>query len=297
MTENNADSCRYAATAGMFDGVHRGHQFVLRHLKEEAARRGLTPLVFTFSRHPLEVIAPDRAPRLLTTPSQRIELIGELSGIGRVEILEPSPEFLRTTGHDFLTHLHESYGVDAFVMGFNNRVGSDGATPATLGNTDVDVLALTALESRQPVNSSAVRQAIQAGDIAVAEEILGHRWLYRGHVVGGKQLGRTIGFPTANIEGGDPNLILPRTGVYAVEITLPDGTTHRGMANIGCRPTVDLPGAPASLEVNIFGFNGDLYGAQVDIAFLKRLRDEKPFGNLEELRQQLEADRSAAQNF
>lgn len=297
MTENSAGSCRYVATAGMFDGVHRGHQFVLRHLKEEAARRGLTPLVFTFSRHPLEVIAPDRAPRLLTTPRQRIELIGELSGIGRVEILEPSPEFLRTTGHDFLTHLHGSYGVDAFVMGFNNRIGCDGATPATLGNTDVDVLALPALESKQPVNSSAVRQALQAGDIAAGEEILGHRWRYRGHVVSGKQLGRTIGFPTANIEGAGPNLILPRTGVYAVDITLPDGTMHRGMANIGYRPTVDRPGAPASLEVNIFGFSGDLYGAQVDIAFLKRLRAEKPFDSLEELRQQLEADRSAAQNI
>lgn len=296
MTDSGVKSCRYVATAGMFDGVHRGHQFLLRQLAAEAHRRSLQPLVFTFSRHPLEIIAPQRAPKLLTTPGQRIDLIRELSGIEHVELLDSTPEFLRTTGRAFLEGLHRDHHVDAFAMGFNNHIGSDGATAATLDNdAPVDIIALPEMESDEPINSTAVRSALTSGDINAAERILGHRWQYRGKVVGGKRLGRTIGFPTANIEGERSGLILPPNGVYAVDITLPDGLTRRGMANIGCRPTVDAPDSPATLEVNIFGFDSNIYGAAADITFLRRLRDEKPFANLEELRRQLEADRSAAE--
>lgn len=297
MTGCGVESCRYIATAGMFDGVHRGHQFLLRQLAAEAQRRGLKPVVFTFSRHPLETIAPQRAPKLLTTPEQRIDLIRELSGIEHVELLDPTPEFLRTSGKTFLEGLHRDHQVDAFAMGFNNHIGSDGATAATLDDAPADIIALPEMESDEPVNSTAVRRALASGDINTAERILGHRWQYRGKVVDGKRLGRTIGFPTANIEGERSGLILPPNGVYAVDITLPDGMPRRGMANIGCRPTVDAPGSPATLEVNIFGFDGDIYGAPADITFLQRLRDERHFANLEELRRQLEADRNAAKNI
>lgn len=297
MTGCGVESCRYIATAGMFDGVHRGHQFLLRQLAAEAQRRGLKPVVFTFSRHPLETIAPQRAPKLLTTPEQRIDLIRELSGIEHVELLDPTPEFLRTSGKTFLEGLHRDHQVDAFAMGFNNHIGSDGATAATLDDAPADIIALPEMESDEPVNSTAVRRALASGDINTAERILGHRWQYRGKVMDGKRLGRTIGFPTANIEGERSGLILPPNGVYAVDITLPDGMPRRGMANIGCRPTVDAPGSPATLEVNIFGFDGDIYGAPADITFLQRLRDERHFANLEELRRQLEADRNAAKNI
>lgn len=297
MTGCGVESCRYIATAGMFDGVHRGHQFLLRQLAAEAQRRGLKPVVFTFSRHPLETIAPQRAPKLLTTPEQRIDLIRELSGIEHVELLDPTPEFLRTSGKTFLEGLHRDHQVDAFAMGFNNHIGSDGATAATLDDAPADIIALPEMESDEPVNSTAVRRALASGDINTAERILGHRWQYRGKVVDGKRLGRTIGFPTANIEGERSGLILPPNGVYAVDITLPDGMPRRGMANIGCRPTVDAPGSPATLEVNIFGFDGDIYGAPADITFLQRLRDERHFANLKELRRQLEADRNAAKNI
>lgn len=297
MSDSGAESRRYAATAGMFDGVHRGHQFLLNHLVRYARSRGLEPLVFTFARHPLETISPGSAPQLLTAPEQRISLIRELSGINHVELLDPTPEFLRATGCEFLERLHRNHGVDAFAMGFNNHIGSDRAIPVTLAGAPVDLLELPRLESDEPVNSTSVRNALAAGDIQTAERLLGHRWQYRGKVVDGKKLGRTIGFPTANIEGVVPQLMLPQNGVYAVDVTLSDGAVHRGMANIGCRPTVDIPGAPATLEVNIFDFDGNIYGDTADIAFLKRLRSEKAFASLDDLRHQLEVDRTEAQKL
>lgn len=295
MNEHGVNHRPAAATAGMFDGVHRGHQFMLGRFADEARHRGLEPVVFTFARHPLSVIAPDRTPALLSAPGQRADLIRELTGIRRVEIIEPTPELMRATARKFLDDLRRRYGVETFAMGFNNHIGSDRATAQALASgAPADIIALPPLPSDQPVNSSAIRSAIAAGDISAAEAMLGHRWTYRGTVVPGKQLGRTIGFPTANIEGAVAGLLLPPGGVYAVDVTLGDGSRYRGMANIGSRPTVDAEGAPTSFEVNIFGYSGDLYGRTVDIDFLARLRDERRFPSLDSLRRQLEADRDAA---
>lgn len=293
------DSRRHMATVGMFDGVHLGHRFLLDRLVAESRSRGLVPLVFTFSAHPLEVIAPDRAPRLLTTADQRVQLIAAHPGIEHVEILRPDAGLLSLSGRRFLDSIHLTHGVDAFMMGFNNHIGSDRAAAADLTLPDFPVVEAPSLphDACAPVSSTAIRRAIDAADFGSAHRVLGRTWLYRGRVVHGKQLGRTIGFPTANIEPLEPHQLMPPDGVYAVDVCLPDGSVHRGMANIGHRPTVDTPAAPRSFEVNIFDYDGDLYDTVVDVAFCGFLRRERPFASIEELRRQLCADREAARRM
>jgi len=202
---------RYIATAGMFDGVHRGHHFVLSALVRDANARGLEPLVFTFAQHPMAIVAPHKAPSLLTSPSQREALIASVAGIRRVETIETTAEFLAKDARKFLDDIHERHAVDVFLMGFNNHIGSDRATAAQLADASVEVELLPPLEGDSSVSSSAVRSAIAACDFVHAEALLGHQWLYEGIVVHGRQLGRTIGFPTANIEPAAASL-LPKTG-------------------------------------------------------------------------------------
>lgn len=283
---------RYIATAGMFDGVHLGHQFVLRSLAEAGRARGLEPVVFTFAPHPMTVVAPHKAPSLLTSPSRREILITTLAGISRVETIDSTPEFLAKDARSFLEEIHARFGVDVFLMGFNNHIGRDRASASELAGGAVEVCGLPPFAEDGTISSSAVRNAIAASDFGRAESLMGHRWVYDGVVVHGHQLGRTIGFPTANIEPSVHGLLLPPSGVYAVDVRLPDGREHRGMANIGTRPTVS--GHGMTFEVNIFGFEGNLYGSPVEVQFLKRLRAERPFGSLEELKAQLEADRREA---
>lgn len=283
---------RYIATAGMFDGVHRGHQFVLRSLAEAGRSRGLEPVVFTFAPHPMTVVAPHKAPSLLTSPSRRETLINTLAGISRVETIDSTPEFLAKDARSFLEEIHARFGVDVFLMGFNNHIGRDRASASELAGGAVEVRGLPPFAEDGTISSSAVRNAIAASDFCRAESLMGHHWVYDGVVVHGRQLGRTIGFPTANIEPAVPGLLLPPAGVYAVDVRMPDGRERRGMANIGTRPTVS--GHGTTFEVNIFGFEGNLYGSPVEVRFLKRLRAERPFGSLEELKAQLEADRRQA---
>lgn len=289
-------SKRYLATVGMFDGVHRGHVFVLNMLEAEAARRGLTPLALTFSQHPMTIVAPISKPALLSSPQTRKDLIESVTNV-EVRVLDTNRELLAMTGADFLAMLHRDYGVEAFMMGFNNHIGSDRADAEALSSACIPVLPMPPLPEGDTVNSTAVRAAISEASFAKAHEMLGHDWRYRGLVVEGKQLGRTIGFPTANIEPDVADLILPPSGVYAVEVHLDPSHTYRGMANIGHRPTVDAPDAPKSFEINIFDYNGDLYGKYIEVSFLARLRSEQHFTTIEALRSQLEADRDEARNI
>ncbi len=284
------------ATAGMFDGVHLGHRHALEAFADEARRHALTPLVFTFSQHPLDIIAPSRAPLLLSTAAQRKALLESVLPGARVEILNPADGLLKLDSAAFLSHIADTYGARAFAMGFNNHIGSDRATASELGTAPIPVTALPPLPGMQ-INSSAIRREIAACRFAEAEQALGHTWQFCGNVVSGKQLGRTIGYPTANISAAEPRLLTPPPGVYAVDITLPDGSTHRAMANLGFRPTVDAQGAPMSFEVHILDFSGDLYGADVSVRFLGRLRSEMKFDSLDELRLQLNADAAAARNY
>lgn len=279
---------RFIAAVGMFDGVHLGHAHLLRTLADEGRRMGLRPLALTFSRHPLEIIAPAKAPALLTSSPQRCELI-RACGIADVRVLDFSATDFALSAADFVRRLHREQSVDALLMGFNNRIGSDRRNAVDIC-ADIPVLGATPYGG-MPVSSSDVRRAIADADFAAASRMLGHSFTVRGTVVAGRRLGRTIGFPTANIATDEPRQLLPPDGVYAVDARF-DGTAVRGMANIGTRPTVG--GHHRTFEVHLIGFDGDLYGKKLDIDFIVRLRDERHFANLDELAAQLQQDRLSA---
>ncbi|MDE6197098.1 MAG: riboflavin biosynthesis protein RibF [Muribaculaceae bacterium] len=281
------------ATVGTFDGVHRGHVFALREFASMARSRGLRALVLTFGAHPMDVVAPGRAPKSLITVQEKLRLIEAVDPSLSVELLRFDADTARMTAAEFLGDIGRRYGVAEFVMGYNNHIGSDRAVASALAAAGLPVRELPQAPHIS-VSSSMIRAAVACGDVAEASRMFGRLHTVCGTVCHGRQLGRTIGFPTANVEPCDRACLLPARGVYAVEVVLEDGTVHRGMANIGHRPTVDVEGAPLSVEVNIFGLDRDLYGSAIRVGFIDRLRDERPFASVDDLRSQLEADREEA---
>ncbi len=284
------------ATIGMFDGVHRGHQAVLDELRLLAASKGAEPVAFSFTRHPAAVLRPDKAPRLLTDTTLRADLVRSHGGIERLEFLDMDREGFRATAGEFAAKLRQRHGIDALLMGFNNHIGSDRLTARELAQVCGNSFGVY---EAKPLNgdkftSTAARHAVERAELAAAENILGHRFTVRGRVVPGKQLGRTIGFPTANIEALDPQQLLPPDGVYAVAVAI-DGTTYPAMANIGTRPSID-DGNARSFEVHIIDFDRDIYGKTVDVDIIARLRSERRFPSLEALAAQLAADRQMVLN-
>lgn len=279
-------------TVGTFDGVHRGHLCLLSQLRRRAEALGLRPVVLALHPHPRAILRPGSEPPMLTDISTRCELIRKLGGIDDVQVLALTRADMGATGAEFVQALKEKYDAGALLMGFNNHIGSDRATAADLTATaGIPVMEATPCADAD-VSSTAVRRAIAEGGVEEARCLLGRPYRYRGIVAHGKELGRTIGFPTANIEPATQQL-LPGPGVYAVDVLLPEGV-RRGIANIGHRPTVDIPGAPQTFEVHILDFDGDLYGRTVEVDFLAFLRHEERFPSLDALRVQLAADAAAA---
>ena len=275
------------ATVGTFDGVHRGHVYLLEQLRRKASELGLASRVFPFPEKP----APGGAAApagILTSTDEKLGLLRQHAD--EVSLLELSTADFRLTARDFLRRLKENYGVEAFMMGFNNHIGSDRASASDLqGSACIPVYEAAPLDGG--ISSTAVRLALAEGRIADAAAILGRPYSLRGTVVGGKRLGRTIGFPTANIEPDSARRTVPATGVYAATVAI-DGhsTPYPAVANIGHRPTVDATGAPLSIEAHILDFDGDIYGRAITLTFTERLRAEQRFGSLDELREAIEAD-------
>lgn len=290
---------RYMAAVGMFDGLHSGHLFVLGQLRRLAAERGLRPMVITFRRHPADTLAPTKAPKLIMGPAAKAEAIRSLAAIDTVEVTDFTPRFAAMTAAAFLSLLKER-GVAALAMGFNNHIGSDRLdADAARALGIIDITALPPCPGDESTSSSALRQAIAEADFDTAARLLGRPFSIEGTVVGGKQLGRTIGFPTANIspELSDRQL-LPPDGAYAADIAIDgDSTTHRAMVNIGIRPTVDHTAAPVrTIEAHILDFDADIYGRHTTLTFRRRLRPERRFDSLDALRAQLTLDAAAARN-
>lgn len=287
------------ATVGMFDGVHRGHRALLERLHSEARQRGASTAVFTFDRHPLALIAPERVPATLMSLSDKIKALKE-SGADQIEVLHFDNDLRSLTARQFLKMLHDDYGVTALLMGFNHRFGSDRLDDLSEyerigGELGIDIIRADELRdeslTERTICSSSIREAIAEGDVAAAAHMLGRPFAIQGKVIHGRQLGRTIGFPTANIEPSDGGLMTPLKGVYAVNVSLPDGERRRGMVNIGVRPTVDCSARPEiSVEVYIADWEGDLYGKEIRLEFIKRLRDERRFPDIDSLRRQLTFD-------
>ena len=288
---------RLLAAIGTFDGVHTGHRHLLGLLTTEARTRGLAPAVVTFTNHPLEVIRPERVPPTLTPYPQKEALLKAL-GVSVIP-MKFDEELRRLTASEFMTMLRERHGVDALVLGYDTRFGHDrpqsfddyAAIAASAGMQVILASALTDTADALPVSSTRIRAAIAAGDITTADSLLGRPYEISGTVVHGRAIGRTIGFPTANVAPDCPGQLMPPNGVYAVAATLPSGVTMPAVANIGLRPTVDPSAAPErTLEVHIPGYSGDLYGKHISVGFLRRIRPERRFAGLDELKGAIAAD-------
>lgn len=280
---------RRVATVGTFDGLHRGHRRVIDTVESEAAARGLRPMVVCFDRHPLETIAPDRAPLLIQSPSERTN---ELYSMGlELLVLEFTPSLAALTAEKWLRKMHEDHGVDVLVVGYDNTFGSDGLGMSLADYRSIGKrLGVEVVEAPYEPHaaSSAIRRLVSRGNISEANELLGRPFAITGEVVSGKQMGNRLGFPTANVRPAY-RALMPRNGVYAVEADLPDGRSLPAVANVGVQPTV-AEGAPVRLEVHIPGIHEDLYGKRLKVKFLRRLRDERRFDSLAELKAQIAED-------
>ena len=279
---------------GFFDGVHTGHRLVIRELVRSANERGEESLVITFWPHPRNVLQDDaRNLRLLTSLKEKKLHLSAL-GVDWVEVMTFSREFSKMTTEEYLRDIVRGrFGASTIVLGYDNRLGSDLLSP---DETEAIALSLGLDVIRTPrgleASSTMIRNALQDGRIEDANAMLGYGYSLDGVVVAGNRLGRTIGFPTANMQLYEPLKLIPCDGVYAVEVeTL--GKRFRGMCNIGVRPTVSS-GEHRTVETHILDFDEDIYGLDIRITFLRKLRDERPFPSLEALRQQLLLDRDAA---
>ena len=284
---------------GFFDGVHVGHRHVIQQLVEAAAVRGDESMVVTFWPHPRNVLQKEaRSLRLLTTLAQKRELLFEL-GVNHVEVLSFTKDFSSMTMREYLSLLIEKYGAKTILLGYDNRVGCDAAgadeVAAAALELGLEVLRTEMVPSEKgyAVSSTKIRSRLEEGDVEGASAMLGYDYSLHGVVVAGNRLGRTIGFPTANMQLYEPLKLVPGNGVYFVKVRTLEKEFF-GMCNIGCRPTVGA-GNTRTIETHIFDFDEDIYGLDLEVTFISRIREEVRFGSLDELRVQLEKDRDACQ--
>ena len=281
---------------GFFDGVHSGHRLVIKQLVEAAAVRGDESMVVTFWPHPRNVLQKEaRSLRLLTTLDQKKQQLLDL-GVDHVEVLPFTKDFSTMTTEDYLRMLMENYGAKTILLGYDNRMGCDakGAdqVAAIASGLGLEVIRTEMVSSEKgyAVSSTKIRQRLEEGDVREAASMLGYAYSLHGVVVAGNRLGRTIGFPTANMQLYEPLKLVPCNGVYSVEVeTL--GQRFLGMCNIGCRPTISS-GNARTIETHIFDFDEDIYGLDMKITFFERIREERRFDSLEELKRQLETDKA-----
>lgn len=300
LTRGNPDRRRIAAV-GMYDGVHRGHKFLIDYLRLEAAQRSLAAAAVTFRNHPLTVVRPEAAPAMLSTPDDRMNLL-QAAGVDDVIILDFNDKMRHMTARAFLKMLKSRWAIDALVVGFNNRFGRDrleGIEQYKAIGKEIGVDILEAPEYKgvgSPVSSSIIRKHLAEGRLEDANLALGHHYSIKGKVVDGRRLGRTLGFPTANVAPEPANAALPIFGVYAAIVVTPDGERHPAVVNIGRRPTVeeDPEHAPVTVEAHIIDYAGYLYGANIEIDFVSFIREEKKFASVDKLRTALEADKKKA---
>ena len=280
---------------GFFDGVHVGHRLVIGQLVAAAAARGDESMVITFWPHPRNVLQKEaRSLRLLTTLAQKKQMLHEL-GVDRVEVLSFTKDFSAMTMEEYLRHIMKEYGATAILLGYDNRIGCDAADSDQVARMaerlglEVIRTEMVPSEAGVAVSSTKIRERLEAGDIKEASQMLGYDYSMHGVVVSGNRLGRTIGFPTANMQLYEPLKLVPGNGVYFVKVNVLDRVLY-GMCNIGLRPTVGA-GNARTIETNIFGFDEDIYGLDIEVTFISRIREERKFGSLEELKHQLESDR------
>lgn len=282
----------HAISIGVFDGVHRGHEELVRHLLAEAATRKLTGGIVTFHPSPITVLRPDVPLSYLESLEQRVELLRQL-GVEFVSVLQFTSEVAQVSARDFIRLLVEEANMRLLVVGEDFALGRGREGTAErlreFGEEDgfevVTVPLLAAGDDR--VSSTRVRAALADGEMEEVAELLGRSYTLRGPVVHGDERGRAIGIPTLNV-GVSPDRALPPNGVYVTRATLPDGRQFEACTNIGMQPTFD--GTRWQVETHLLDFEGDLYDAVVSIELLQRLRDEHKFDGVDALLTQIHAD-------
>lgn len=293
-----------AATIGVFDGVHAGHQFVIKQMMADAQQRGYKSIVITFDRLPQLLFVPDFQPQLLTSLDEKCQLIEGL-GVDYLVVLPFTQEMASLTAREFMVQvLQQRLGVKVLRIGYDNRFGrgrSESFDDYVGFGRELGMVVRQATEKdiegfSDAVSSSLIRRLMaDEGRVGDARRLLTRAYQLRGRVVSGEHIGTGLGYPTANIEPENSDKLLPLAGVYAVWVCIEGGQRMPAMMNIGCRPTFN--GQRQTLEVNILDFSGDLYGRTLTIGFVDRVRSEQRFASPEQLIAQLEADRAYVRNL
>jgi riboflavin kinase/FMN adenylyltransferase len=279
-----------ALAIGNFDGMHLGHQALLKRLLDEASMAGKIPAVMTFEPHPREFFTPQSAPARLTTLREKLELL-DGAGVQKVFVCAFNQRFAAITATEFMQLLRERLNASTVLVGEDFRFGAKRAgSVADFVANGFELIPMPRIDlDGARVSSTRVREALAAGDLGLAQKLLGRHYSISGKVVHGAKRGRQLGFPTANIHMRHERPAL--TGVYAVKLQ-----GLNAIANLGVRPTIE--GIPKLLlEVHVFDFNGDLYGKHVHVEFLQKIRDEQKFESLDALKAQIALDIKVARNF
>jgi riboflavin kinase / FMN adenylyltransferase len=287
-------NCRPVATVGVFDGVHHGHWGIIQRLVSSAKEKNCESVVITFNPHPRLVLGNVQEVRLLQSLDEKLERF-EKAGVDAALVIPFDKSFASIDSSDFIRNiLVDIVHVSKIITGHDHMFGhgrqGDFALIEELGKKfDFEVEQVAAIEHcGRMVSSSVIRNSIIEGDMEMANCMLGYTYFLKGKVVRGNQLGKLIGFPTANIQLLDPYKLLPANGVYASFVKW-NGNIYKGMSNIGTRPTIDAN--RLTIEVNIFDFDDEIYTDVISLYFVHRTRDEKKFGGLEQLKEQLFSDK------
>lgn len=280
----------FVATIGFFDGVHRGHRFLLSQVLEEADRQGLHSMAITMDCHPKTVVDTDYVPFLLTTMEERIDLL-KSTGIDSIEVLSFDRELSNMDAQTFMQKiLREKLNVSTLVMGYDHKFGHGGGSQEDYlrwGEACGIKVVIAPKYDKVYASSSEIRRRLSEGNVVDAAKLLGHPYVLTGVVESGHKIGRTLGFPTANLRI-DVDKLIPANGVYAVKTNL-----GNAIMNIGRRPTLDN-GSNLSIEVYILNYDGDLYGQVLQLHLVERIREEKRFSSLDALRCQILDDKIKA---
>ena len=300
---DNLNIRKPVVTVGIFDGVHKGHKYIIGKLVEISEKMDGEPVIITLWPHPRHILNYNSSEtRLITTFEEKIKILSEL-GVKNLVFKDFTLDFSHMTACEFIERvLVNEIRIHHLVVGYNHRFGSDHVGDIRKIKECAEKFAFTAeqldqyREGEAKISSSEIRKALFKGDVRFASNMLGHNFFISGSVAGGSRTGRTIGFPTANIIPGHFLKILPKDGVYAVEVETAYGW-FQGMLNIGIRPTVNDNPDHKTIEVHIIDFDKDIYGKQIEVHFIERIRDEMKFQSIQELKEQLIKDRITAEDI
>lgn len=288
-------------TIGTFDGVHLGHQKIIKRLVELKNKQGGEIVLFTFAPHPRKVLFPEQTDlKLITTTEEKCKLLQQF-GVDHVLVYPFTKEFSKMHAQDYISDIiAKGLKTKTLVIGYDHHFGANREGNietlkqfAPIYNFNVEEISAQEINQLN-ISSTRIRKAIDEGDIQTANDFLGYRFFITGKVIKGKQLGRTIGYPTANVFIEDTDKLIPKIGVYAVNVIL-NNSVYKGMLNIGVNPTTDTDNK-IKIEVNIFEFDKEIYDETLKLEFVKRIRDEEKFANLDELKKALANDKIACSN-